>query len=109
MSMIKKIAADQLVLPSLPATALKCLNLLKNPDFSLKEASALIERDPILTAQILKLANSAGMASRDPAQSALQAVTRFGIQKLKSFLIESSARKVFESRYADVAFALSNA
>jgi len=100
---IKKIAADQLILPSLPATALKCLNLLKNPDFSLKEASALIERDPMLTAQILKLANSAGMASRDPCQSALQAVTRFGIQKLKSFLIESSARKVFESRDARIA------
>jgi HD-like signal output (HDOD) protein len=95
---MKKIVGDQLVLPSMPATALKCLNLLKNPDFSLKEASALIERDPMLTAQILKLANSAAMASREPVQSVLNAVTRFGAQKLRTFLVESSARKVFESR-----------
>lgn len=94
----KRIAADQLVLPAIPAVALKCLNLIKDPDFSLKEAASIIERDPMLTAQILRLANSAAMATRDPAQSVLQAVTRMGIQKLRTFLVESSARKVFESR-----------
>jgi putative nucleotidyltransferase with HDIG domain len=94
----KRIAADQLVLPSMPAVTLKCLNLIKDPDFSLKEAATIIERDPILTAQIMRLANSAAMATRDAAQSALQAVTRMGLQKLRAFLIESSARKVFESR-----------
>jgi len=32
---------------AMPAVAIKCLTLLKNPDFSLKEAASLIERDPI--------------------------------------------------------------
>jgi putative nucleotidyltransferase with HDIG domain len=95
---INRISNDQLVLPPMPAVALKCLTLLKNPDFSLKEAATVIERDPILTAQILKMSNSAGMASREPVQSILQAVTRFGVQKLRTFLIEASARKIFESR-----------
>ena len=74
---LNRIGNDQLVLPPMPAVALKCLTLLKNPDFSLKEAAALIERDPILTAMMLKVANSAAMATRDPVQSVLQAVTRF--------------------------------
>jgi putative nucleotidyltransferase with HDIG domain len=100
---INRISNDQLVLPPMPAVALKCLNLLKNPDFSLKEAATIIERDPILTAQILKMSNSAGMASREPVQSILQGVTRFGIQKLRTFLIEASARKVFESRDTRIA------
>ena len=95
---LNRIGNDQLVLPPMPAVALKCLTLLKNPDFSLKEAASLIERDPILTALMLKVANSAAMATRDPVQSVLQAVTRFGMQKLRMFLIEASARKVFESR-----------
>ena len=95
---INRISNDQLVLPPMPAVALKCLALLKNPDFSLKEAATIIERDPILTAQLIKMSNSAAMASRDPVQSVLQAVTRFGVQKLRTFLIESSARKIFESR-----------
>jgi putative nucleotidyltransferase with HDIG domain len=62
----------------------------------------VIERDPMLTVQVIKVANSAAMASRDPVQSILQAVTRFGTQKLRMFLIEASARKVFESRDARI-------
>jgi len=99
---LNRIGNDQLVLPPMPAVALKCLTMLKNPDFSLKEAATLIERDPILTALMIKMANSAAMASRDPVQSVLQAVTRFGMQKLRMFLIEASARKVFESRDARI-------
>jgi putative nucleotidyltransferase with HDIG domain len=99
---LSRIGSDQLVLPPMPAVALKCLTLLKDPEFSLKEAATLIERDPILTVQVLKLANSAAMATREPVHSVLQAVTRFGVQKLRTFLIEVSARKVFESRDARI-------
>jgi putative nucleotidyltransferase with HDIG domain len=99
---LNRIGSDQLMLPPMPAVALRCLTLLKNPDFSMKEAAAIIERDPILAAQLLKVSNSAGMATRDPVQSILQAVTRFGAQKLRMFLIESSARKIFESRDARI-------
>jgi HD-like signal output (HDOD) protein len=94
----RRIASDQLVLPSMPATALKCLQMLKDPDLSLKDAAVVIERDPVMTAQIIRLANSAGLATREPVQSVLHAVTRFGVQKLRTFLIESATRKLFESR-----------
>jgi HD-like signal output (HDOD) protein len=46
----------------------------------------------------MRLANSAAMATRDPAHSVLAAGTRLGLQKLRTFLVESSARKVFASR-----------
>lgn len=94
----KRIANDQLVLPSMPAIAVKTLALTRDPDFSLKQAATLVEKDPSLAAQLVKLANSAGMATREPSKSVLAAVTRLGVQKLKIFLIESSARKLFESR-----------
>jgi putative nucleotidyltransferase with HDIG domain len=94
----KRIASDQLVLPSMPAVAAKTLALTKDPDFSLKTAAALIEKDPSMAAQLIKLASSAAMGSRDGIKSVLAAVTRLGVQKLKLFLIESAARKMFESR-----------
>jgi putative nucleotidyltransferase with HDIG domain len=95
---IKKIAADQLVVPSLPAAALKCMQLIRNPDFSLQDAVAVIERDPILTAQIIKMANSAALASREPVRNVLQALGRIGVKRLGAFLVEACARTVFESR-----------
>ena len=93
-----RIENDQLILPSLPAVAAKCLALTKKPEFSLREAAAIIEKDPILTAQLLRLVNSAALGTREPIKSVLQTVTRLGVQKLRTFLLEASARKVFESK-----------
>jgi putative nucleotidyltransferase with HDIG domain len=92
-----KIASDKLVLPSMPAVAAKCLALLRNPAFSFKEASHLVEMDPAMTVQLLRLGNSAAFVARDPAKTVLQVVTRVGVDRLRGFLVESSARKVFQS------------
>ena len=105
----KRIANDQLVLPSLPAVATKCLGLLRNADFSLRDAAAIIETDPVLAVKLLKLANSAAFGGRDATKTITAAVTRIGLQGLRTFLIESSARKLFSSpdrRIADASAAL---
>lgn len=94
----KRIASDHLVLPAMPPMAAKVLALTKEADFSLKEAASLIEKDPVLAAQLLKLASSAAMGARDPIKSVLQAVTRMGVTRLRVFMVEATTRKVFESR-----------
>ena len=93
----KKIANDQLVIPALPAVAARCVALLKNPDFSTREVSSILESAPILAAKLLKLANSAAFGGRNSVTSISQAVTRLGASHVKSLIVESSARKLFES------------
>ena len=101
-----KIAANQLTLPSAPGMALKVLQALRNPNFSLTEAAAIIERDPMLTAQIMRITNSAAFATREPVRSVASGVSRLGTMKLRTVLIEASARKVFESRDKRIAEAI---
>jgi len=86
------------VLPSLPTIALKCLNLIRSPNFSLKDASTIVEKDPLLAAQVMRAANSAAMATREPAKTILNALSRLGVDKLRTLLVEVSAHKVFESK-----------
>lgn len=98
----KRIADDKLVLPSMPAIAAKCLELLRNPDVGVKNAASLIEKDPVLAAQLLRLANSALLGTREPITKVLAAVTRLGTIRLRQFILETSARKAFESRDAQI-------
>jgi putative nucleotidyltransferase with HDIG domain len=93
----RRIASDQLVLPPFPVVASKCLNLLRLPDFDLPEAALIIETDPILAARLLRLANSAAMGGRGTMTTIIAAVTRLGAQKLRAFLVEASAARLFES------------
>jgi putative nucleotidyltransferase with HDIG domain len=94
----KRIATNTLVLPSLPTIALKCLNLIRSPNFSLKDASTIVEKDPLLAAQVMRAANSAALATREPAKTILNALSRLGVDKLRTLLVEVSAHKVFESK-----------
>ena len=102
----KRLGSDQLVLPALPAAALKCLALSKQADFSLADAAAIIDKDPILAVQLIKLAGSAALGTREPIKSVLASVTRIGLQRLREFLIAASARQLFASRDKRIAEAM---
>jgi putative nucleotidyltransferase with HDIG domain len=95
---LSRLATDRLVVPALPSAALKCIRLLKDPDMSLRAAATIIEQDPVLAAQVVRLAYTAAFASREASKTVLAAVTKLGGTQLKTFLFEASANQLFESR-----------
>lgn len=102
-AVLRRIAADDLDLPPLPAVAARCLALLNAPDFSLADVARLIESDPILAAQVIRLANAAIRAPVAPIRSIAEGVSRMGAADLRLFLIETAARRTFESNDPDIA------
>jgi len=98
-----RIEKDSLTLPTLPAIALKAIELTRAPEFDTKDVVSLIEKDPVLAAQVLKLCNSAALATREPCKSIGQAVTRLGSNNLRNTLVEISARRLFESHDPKIA------
>ena len=51
---VKRVEADRLVLPSLPVAADRCLQLLRDADVNLKTVARAVERDPMLSARVLR-------------------------------------------------------
>ncbi|HJX64013.1 MAG TPA: HDOD domain-containing protein [Polyangia bacterium] len=98
-----RIEKDSLTLPALPAVAFKALELTRATEFKIQEVSSLIEKDPVLAAQVLKLCNSAAMATLEPCKTINQAVSRLGTTNLRNTLVEISARRLFESHDPKVA------
>src|SRR4028118_191997 len=91
---LNKISSDRLQLPAMPAMAAKCLAVVRRADFATSEATAVIEKDPALAAQLLKAANSAAFATRQPADTVQTCVVRLGASKLKTLIFEVATRKV---------------
>tara|TARA_R110002073_G_scaffold81204_1_gene195069 strand:+ start:428 stop:1921 length:1494 start_codon:yes stop_codon:yes gene_type:complete len=65
-------------LPSLPAVALKIIDLANDPDADINKACQYISLDPALAAKILKTANSPLYKSRRSASNIRQAVSILG-------------------------------
>lgn len=89
----RSIRSSELKLPPMPSSALKVLQVLEDPDASAQDVVQLISTDPILTAEILRTANSARYAGRDEVTNVQIAVVRIGLRALQSIVLGASLHK----------------
>jgi putative nucleotidyltransferase with HDIG domain len=82
------------MLPSAPTAFQEILACLQNPAASLADAAKIIGRDVAMTANIMKLVNSAFFGSRRPITTADRAVAYLGMDTLGALVLGHS---VFQS------------
>lgn len=75
-------------LEALPAVALELLDVLKDPDADAKTVARVIEHDPALTANVLKLANAAAMGTQQRIYSIKDALVRIGLRKTAEVVLD---------------------
>ncbi len=96
MDIIKLIEEKIENLPPLPESVIKIQEICNNPNSSVKDLVEVVERDPILTAKILKIANSPFYGFTSKITSISHAISLFGMNTVLGFALESAVRKNFE-------------
>ncbi|NMH60408.1 HDOD domain-containing protein [Alteromonas ponticola] len=96
--LIEKINNDTLVLPTLPAIALKVRKAADNPDINLNQMADVVGQDPSLSARMIKIANSAFMGRSVKVNSVSQAVTRVGLVYIKNIATALAMEQLFVSK-----------
>jgi HD-like signal output (HDOD) protein len=81
---------------SLPAMALQVLNAVAEHDVSLIELSRLIAQDPAMSAEVLRVANSAAYAAPQEIETLRDAVTRLGLSEVERVTGTVAARSLFQ-------------
>jgi len=100
--LVEKINNDTLVLPTLPAIALKVRKAADDPDINLHKMGEVIAQDPSLSARMIKIANSAYMGRSIKVESVTQAVTRIGLRQIKNIATALAMEQLFVSKNAVV-------
>lgn len=77
-------------LPALPQSAIKLLELSKNPDVSATQFATVIETDPGLAVQVLKFVNSSYFGFAREITNVKLAVQMVGIRTIKNFSLWSA-------------------
>jgi putative nucleotidyltransferase with HDIG domain len=99
--LLERIEGGKLVLPAMPATAARVIEVLESGAHQDK-AAVLLEKDPVLALEVLRLANSASFAPRAKIESISHAITLLGATRLRTLLVTASARQVFVSRNRNI-------
>ncbi len=88
--------------PMLPAVALEMLSLSQKPNITFGEVEAVLEKDPVLAARVLSIAQSAVYSPRTPILSLRQAAIRLGLKMLREIVLEAAMKmKVFRVKGYD--------
>jgi putative nucleotidyltransferase with HDIG domain len=89
-------------LPSLPARYIEMANELQNPETSIQRVGEITASDPAMTAKILQLANSAFFGLRRRVNSAIEAVTYLGMDRVRHLFLAVQAFSQFEPSQGSV-------
>jgi len=95
--LMEKIKQDALVLPTLPAVALKVRHAADDSDINLGQMANIIAQDPALSLGMIKVSNSALLGRSIKVETVSQAVTRIGLRQIKSIATAMALEQVFVS------------
>jgi putative nucleotidyltransferase with HDIG domain len=93
---LDKIMAKIDAFPSIPGSAVKLLELLENDDAPVKDIEDVLRLDPGMTANVLKLTNSAYFGLPTKVGSVKRAVMLLGMNKIKQLVMASCVGAVMD-------------
>jgi HD-like signal output (HDOD) protein len=88
---IRRALAD---VPAFRPVAIQLLRLIRTEEPQFPKIVALLRTDAVITAQVVRLANSPLFATRCTIKNELQAVSLLGLERLSSLLITASLRSL---------------
>ena len=80
---------------SLPDVVIRANELINSPSAGAADIGEVISKDPALSAQLLRLVNSAFYAFPEPINSLKRAISVVGTRELRSLILSASAADVF--------------
>jgi HD-like signal output (HDOD) protein len=104
---LAKIIGKMNRLPSLPSVYIEILDALRDPDRDLTDIGRIVGRDIAMTAQILKLVNSAFFGLRREISNPTEAVHFIGVETLKHLVLSAHLFTEFQKARAS-GFCLNN-
>ncbi|MGB3726634.1 MAG: HDOD domain-containing protein [Glaciecola sp.] len=96
--LVEKINNDTLVLPTLPAIALKVRKAADDPNINLNGMADVVGQDPSLSARMIKISNSAYLGRTVKVSSTGQAITRIGLASVKNVATALAMEQLFVSK-----------
>lgn len=90
--------SNQLLLPSLPEVAIRVGQAVNHELADAKRVAKVIENDPVITAKLIRVANSARYAGKATIASLPEAVARIGLSTTHRLVITFALRELFRTQ-----------
>ena len=93
---IDDVAAGRVELPTIPGVVLRVIAALRDPDVDSRKIGEELSRDPVLSAKVLRVANSSYFGGQRSMASIDAAVALIGTQALSRLVMASGVSSTFD-------------
>jgi HD-like signal output (HDOD) protein len=93
---------DQLVLPSLPDVAVRLGRAMRDENTNARKLANVIQTDPVITAKLIRAANSPLYAGVTPVDSCAAAIIRLGADTTHKLVLTFAMRELFKTRSVEL-------
>lgn len=97
----QEIVKEVEALPKFPENVVQLQHMISNPDTHIKDIARQVSVDPSLTADLLKLVNSAQFMLPKKVDNIVEAVKQAGLQRLKTLLYSYGTQKILGNDTAE--------
>ena len=94
---INDIAAGRVELPTIPRVVQRLIAALRDPDVDVRKISESLSQDPVLSAKVLRLANSSFFGGQRSMSSIDAAVAMIGMQALNRLIVACGVSSSFKN------------
>ena len=101
---LERVVANVIDLPALPTVVSDVLNITEDPTSAISELSEHIQRDPALTAKILKVSNSPYYGMRQYVGTLKLALVVLGVREIRNIVLGISVFEAISNHGIDAAF-----
>ena len=100
--LFKDLLAGKLKLPSLPDVALRIQQAFADNLVTAETVGVIIQSDPVITAKMIMVANSALYGGLAPIESLQQAVVRLGLENTRKLVMTYVVKELFNSETSEM-------
>ena len=100
--LFRDLLAGDLTLPSLPDVALRIQQAFADNLVTAETVGVIIQSDPVITAKMIMVANSALYGGRAPIESLQQAVVRLGLENTRKLVMTYAVKELFNSETSEM-------
>lgn len=93
----RDIAANRLILPSLPEVAMRVRELTSDPSCEISQLEREVAKDAAIAARLMKVANSSALLRGSPLTSLRQAITNLGFALVRSLVTQLAILQTMQS------------
>jgi len=96
-SLLQAFMHKKLAMPALPEAALKIRRAINNPDVGSKEIIQIVQSDPVLSARLVRVANSPLYGTWREIKTLHDAVRRLGLETTRNLSFSLSVKQLFSA------------